>query len=369
MAGREAVNVLTVEHIATWKAHGDDTAHGNDDQSDDDDTQGEDDPREIHIIDGRYYIWPAGSSFGPSRTAVRCVYYVIQQMYKEAWTTFGDGKCTWDQMSEKHVKKNYYSRTSKRLSDKLRRVRKRWERDGSRPKWMGQEVFDKVLVYWKSEEFKVKSENAKKMRASEKGGHLNADGSISTYEHSRRMAKRLERQPLMVELVKETRTKKSGDYVDELVGGKEPNGCFFGGGNLAGNLRSGDRTLFERVRDGEGSSRPAQLSPQVMETIRQLALTEARRESEQREAALKAQMDEKAQRQAALKAQMEGQQQQIEAMAKRQAEMEQQMRLFIQFQQRSSSQPFGGNVGVVGNERENDDKDMNLENFPDPDDP
>ncbi|XP_058746668.1 uncharacterized protein LOC131619607 [Vicia villosa] len=412
---------------------GDDTVQdAYDVQSDGDDVQGEDDPSEIHIIDGRYYIWPAGNSFGPSRTAARCVYYVIQQMYKEAWTTFGDvtnkdawfncfkEKCTWDPMSEKLVKKNYFSRTSKRLSDTLRNVRKRWERDGSRPGWLGQEVLEKLIAYWNSKEFKAKSENAKKMRASEKGGHLNAVGSISTYEHSRRMAKRLGRQPLMIELVKETRTKKSGDLVDErtrkaledyqtklvnflvanpkytpregvplhpdvdfyiwseVIDGKGPNGCFFGAGNLAGSLRSGDRNLFQRVRDGEGSSRPTQLAPQVMETIRQLALTEARRELAQREAELKAQMDE---REAALKAQVEGQQrqieamakmqaemqqQQIEAMAKMQAEMQQQMRLFMQSQQ-SGGQPSRGNVGAADTEQEND-HDFNLDNYPDPDD-
>ncbi|XP_058766979.1 uncharacterized protein LOC131640615 [Vicia villosa] len=389
---------------------GDDTVQDEDDvQSDGDDVQGEDDPSEIHIIDGRYYIWPAGNSFGPSRTAARCVYYVIQQMYKEAWTTIGDvpnknawfnrfkEKCTWDPMSEKLVKKNYFSRTSKRLSDTLRNVRKRWERDGSRPEWLGQEVLEKLIAYWNSKEFKAKSENAKKMRA-----------------------KRLGRQPLMIELVKETRTKKSGDLVDErtrkaledyqtklvyflvanpkytpregeplhtdvdfyiwseVVDGKGPNGCFFGAGNLAGSLRSGDRNLFQRVRDGEGSSRPTQLTPQVMETIRQLALTEARRELAQREAELKAQMDE---REAALKAQVEGQQRQIEAMAKMQvemqqqqiepmakmqAEMQQQMRLFMQSQQ-SGGQPSRGNVGAADTEEENDD-DFNLDNYPDPGD-
>ncbi|CAI8590177.1 unnamed protein product [Vicia faba] len=53
------------------------------------------------------------------------------------------------------------------------------------------------------------------MRASEKGGCINTVGSISTAEHARRMAKRLGRQPLMTELVKETRTKKSEGFTDE----------------------------------------------------------------------------------------------------------------------------------------------------------
>ncbi|XP_058775570.1 uncharacterized protein LOC131649833 [Vicia villosa] len=313
---------------------------------DGDNLQGDDNPDEIQIVDGRYYITPVGNNFTPSRTTAKCVSYVIQQMYKDAWTRFGEvpnrgdwfkkfkEKCTWDVLSEKVVKKVFFTRASKRLSDNLRRVRKHWERDGSYPAWMGKDTLDKLLVYWDSPQFKAKSESATKMRASEKGGH----------------EKRLGRKLLMVELVKETRTKKSGEYVDErtrqaledyqellvqflvanpkytpregeplhpdvdfyiwneVIGGKGSNGCFLGGGSMAGCLRSGDRNLFERVRDGEGSSRPAQLSLQMMETIRQLAVSEARRESEQCETALKTKLEE--------------QQRQIEAMTKRQAEME-----------------------------------------------
>ena len=78
---------------------------------------------------------------------------------------------------------------------------------------------------------------------------------------------------------------------DQVIGGKGPNGCFFGGGNLAGTLRSGDRTLFQRVRDGEGGSRQPILTPEQLETVRQLTLNKARRESAQREATMKAQME------------------------------------------------------------------------------
>ncbi|XP_058756455.1 uncharacterized protein LOC131629689 [Vicia villosa] len=393
---------------------------------DGDNLQGDDNPDEIQIVDGRYYITPVGNNFTPSRTSAKCVSYVIQQMYKDAWTRFGEvpnrddwfkkfkEKCTWDVLSEKVVKKVFFTRASKRLSDTLRRVRKRWERDGSYPAWMGKDTLDKLLVYWDSPQFKAKSESAKKMRASEKGGHVNAGGSISIYEHMRRMEKRLGRKPLMVELVKETRTKKSGEYVDErtrqaledyqtllvefsvtnpkytpmdgqplhpdvdfhicneVIGGKGPNGCFFGGGSMAGCLRSGDRNLFERVRDGEGSSCPAQLPPQMMETIRQLAVSEARRDSEQRETALKTQLEEQQRQIEAMtkrQAAMEGQQRQIKIMAKRQAEMEEQMRLFMQFHG-SGNQMFGGNVGVGGapaNQQDND-EDLNLDDFPDPGD-
>ncbi|XP_058733614.1 uncharacterized protein LOC131605254 [Vicia villosa] len=364
---------------------------------DGDNLQGDDNPYEIQIVDGRYYITPVRNNFTPSRTAAKCVSYVIQQMYKDAWTRFGEvpnrddwfkkfkEKYTWDVLSEKVVKKVFFTRASKRLSDTLRRVRKRWERDSSYPAWMGKDTLDKLLVYWDSPQFKAKSESGKKMRASEKGGHVNAGGSISTYEHMRRMEKRLGRKPLMVELVKETRTKKSGEYVDErtrqaledyqellvqllvanpkytpregeplhpdvdfhiwneVIGGKGSNGCFFGGGSMAGCLRSGDRNLFERVRDGEGSSRPTQLSPKMMETIRQLAVSETRRESEQHEMTLKTQLEEQQRKIEAMtkkQAEMEGQQRQIEVMANRQAEMEEQMRLFMQFHG-SGNQMFG----------------------------
>ncbi|XP_058726864.1 uncharacterized protein LOC131598265 [Vicia villosa] len=96
----------------------------------------------------------------------------------------------------------------------LRRVRKRWELHGIRPSWIGEEIFRELLKYWESDEFAAKSENAKKMRASEKGGCLNAVGSISTAEHVRRMTKELNRPPLMTELVARTRKKKTEAFVD-----------------------------------------------------------------------------------------------------------------------------------------------------------
>lgn len=93
----------------------------------------------------------------------------------------------WEPMKERLIKKNYYGRTARRLSDMLRRARKRWELHGIRPRWIGEEIFQELLKYWESDEFLAKSENAKKMRASEKGGCLNAVGSISTAEHVRRL--------------------------------------------------------------------------------------------------------------------------------------------------------------------------------------
>ncbi|XP_058763802.1 uncharacterized protein LOC131637236 [Vicia villosa] len=232
------------------------------------------------------------------------------------------------------------------------------------------------------------------MRASEKGGCLNAVGSISTAEHVRRMTKELNRPPLMTELVARTRKKKTGAFVDsrtqkamddyqallvqfltanpkytprpgeplhpdvdfylwsKVIGGKGPNGCFFGGGNLAGTLRSDDRTLYQRVLDGEGGSRPVTLTDEQRDTVRQLAINEVRREAAEREAALKAQME------AQMRAMRSEHQREMEVMAKRQSDMEAQIRQFMQ--------SFGGNQNM-GSSAPTDQENLNEDEFPDPD--
>ncbi|XP_058778284.1 uncharacterized protein LOC131652447 [Vicia villosa] len=130
-----------------------------DDQLDGSDLRGDDDPSQIHIIDGRFFIRPEGSSFTPSRTAAKVISYIIQQNYKkliktfkdvkgddrEHWFTHFQEKCVWEPMKERQIKKNYYGRTARRLSDMLRRVRKRWELHGIRPSWIGEEIFRELL--------------------------------------------------------------------------------------------------------------------------------------------------------------------------------------------------------------------------------
>ncbi|KAI5390027.1 hypothetical protein KIW84_075377 [Lathyrus oleraceus] len=66
---------------------------------------------EFQMIDGRYYIWPSGKSRG-------------------------------------------------------------WEEQNVCPNWIGNKVFDDILVYWDLAGFKAKSKIVKKMRASEKGAAL-----------------------------------------------------------------------------------------------------------------------------------------------------------------------------------------------------
>ncbi|XP_058732939.1 uncharacterized protein LOC131604523 [Vicia villosa] len=208
----------------------------------------------------------------------------------------------------------------------LRIFRKRWELHGIRPSWIGEEIFRELLKYWESDEFAAKYENAKKMRASEKGGCLNAVGSISTAEHVRRMTKELNRPPLMTELVARTRKKKTGAFVDTRTQKAMDD---------YQALLVQFLTVNPQVLDGEGGSRPVTLTDEQRDTVRQLAINEVRREAAEREAALKAQME------AQMMAMQNDHQREMEVMAKRQSDMEAQMRQFMQ--------SFGGNqnMGVL----------------------
>src|ERR1051325_3953092 len=131
---------------------------------------------------------------------------------------------------------------------------------------------------------------------------------------------------------------------NEVVNGKGPNGCFFAGENLAAGLRVGDRNLFQRLRDGEGGSRQPNLSQDQLETVRQVAASEVRREME-----------------AQMTTMRQEQEQQLEIMRKRQSDMEEHMRRFMQ---------GGGNQNVPDTQPDNDGlDDFDLGNYPGEDAP
>ena len=131
---------------------------------------------------------------------------------------------------------------------------------------------------------------------------------------------------------------------NQVVEGKWPNGCFLGGGNLADDLRFSDRNMSQRVRDGEAESCQPNLIRAQVEIVRQLALSEARREMEAQMATMR-----------------QEQEQQLEIMRKRQSDMEEQMRRFMQ---------GGGNQNVLDQELEDDrNDDFDLDNYPGEDAP
>jgi hypothetical protein len=98
-------------------------------------------------------------------------------------------KCTWNPRYYDRIRRNFHIRASARLSDMLRHTRLRYEAVGKRPYWIGEPLMRQLVDYWGSAEFKMKSEKAKKNRASEKGGCIHTGGCISAAEHARRLVK------------------------------------------------------------------------------------------------------------------------------------------------------------------------------------
>ncbi|XP_058766643.1 uncharacterized protein LOC131640248 [Vicia villosa] len=290
----------------------------------------------------------------------------------------------------------------------LRRARLGYEERGIRPLWMGENVFKEMLVYWKSDEFKKKSEKAKQRRASERGAANHRAGSISIADHAERMAVAKRRAPLMQELHERTYRGRDGEYCDdrardtqaeykrlkkeflakhpELGGphgrypldpaidqylwlqaskGKKRNGKIYATGPLASNYKKGDRySLFRRIADGEGSSRPPTLTPEITETIKQLAQSEAARENE---TLRKKQMElEEALRLSQEQMMLTQQQIQQQVQQQIQQQMQQQMQ---QMQQFFRQQYGGGGFGAGGNQGvldENDEENENNADDPDP---
>ena len=62
----------------------------------------------------------------------------------------------------------------------------------TRPRWLGEQVWDRLCEHWGSETFKKKSSQAKLNRASDSegfGGSLHTGGSITTSQHRANLVK------------------------------------------------------------------------------------------------------------------------------------------------------------------------------------
>ncbi|WMV32621.1 hypothetical protein MTR67_026006 [Solanum verrucosum] len=69
-------------------------------------------------------------------------------------------------------------------------------------------VFDGLHQYWKTDKFKVMSEQAKMARGSLKGGSLHTGGAKSVRTIIREMEKEMGRTPLVPKVFKKTHVKK-----------------------------------------------------------------------------------------------------------------------------------------------------------------
>jgi len=98
-------------------------------------------------------------------------------------------KCTWNARFNDIMRRNFHIRVAARLSDMLRNARVRYEEKRKRSHWIGKELMAQLVDYWESEEFKAKSEKAKKNQASKKGGCIHTGGCISNGEHAERLVK------------------------------------------------------------------------------------------------------------------------------------------------------------------------------------
>ncbi|KAL2348495.1 hypothetical protein Fmac_002495 [Flemingia macrophylla] len=121
-------------------------------------------------------------------------------------------KVTWRPEHEDKIIKNFNSKASHRLSEMFLEARK----NGKKPSWMFDRVWNSLLVKWNEPEFRSKSAQAQKNRASEKCGSLHIGGSITIHEHVLRMAQELGRAVHVDEVFHQTHVRKTtGDFVDQ----------------------------------------------------------------------------------------------------------------------------------------------------------
>nr|XP_027187849.1 uncharacterized protein LOC113785477 [Cicer arietinum] len=106
----------------------------------------------------------------------------------------------------------FNTKGSMRLSDMLMQARKKRKCST----WMGETVWNDLEKIWMDPSFKKISNQAKKNRASSKGGAVHTGGSISITEHTIRLTEELGRNPTLDEVFLTTHTKKKDNsLVDE----------------------------------------------------------------------------------------------------------------------------------------------------------
>ncbi|XP_070055272.1 uncharacterized protein [Nicotiana tomentosiformis] len=120
-------------------------------------------------------------------------------------------RCVWQPTLENLVNENLEKRAQKRISNSHHVARK----DGNRPDWIREDVWNQLLAKWNTPEWKKKSQQAKLNRASTKGGSLHTGGSISFAAHRLRMEKERGANVNYAEVFAETHKKKKKDYTRE----------------------------------------------------------------------------------------------------------------------------------------------------------
>nr|XP_009776421.1 PREDICTED: uncharacterized protein LOC104226201 isoform X1 [Nicotiana sylvestris] len=116
-------------------------------------------------------------------------------------------KCAWSRDLEAEVRVIFFKKCSDRLPDLLQTSRE----SNTRPNWILDDLWVKLLEYWKSPEFKKKSEQGRAAHLSNKGGSVHTGGSISIAAHQRRLENAKGRLVTHDEVFEETHMKKLKD--------------------------------------------------------------------------------------------------------------------------------------------------------------
>ncbi|KAG5022827.1 hypothetical protein JHK82_018727 [Glycine max] len=90
----------------------------------------------------------------------------------------------WKPKHKDMIRRNFHTKASYRLCDMFVDARKTHKK----PRWLGDGVSNRVLAHCNTKTFHAKSAQDAINRASEKGGTLHTDGSISMHDHAMCMA-------------------------------------------------------------------------------------------------------------------------------------------------------------------------------------
>ncbi|KAF2294448.1 hypothetical protein GH714_011476 [Hevea brasiliensis] len=135
------------------------------------------------------------------------------------------GRYMWDETEEQNVRLAWDKLGKDRFRDILNRARnemlvKHKKSDiaylhNLGPNWMKAEVWNELVAYWSSPEWRKKSQSAKINRMTVKDGSItkHAGGSIKIEIHEDRLTKKLGRPPNKIEVFRATHTKKGADGV------------------------------------------------------------------------------------------------------------------------------------------------------------
>ncbi|XP_022641820.1 uncharacterized protein LOC106773017 [Vigna radiata var. radiata] len=164
--------------------------------------------------------------FYPSKTASKAITATIKQQFDKPWLTWRQipntdkgvffesfkKKVSWKIEDEGKVKRNFHFKASHRLAKMFKKARK----EGKKPNWMGDNVWNGLLEKWNMPLYRQKSDMAKKNRTSEKGGNLHIGGSISVNDHAIHLSQDLGRSVHVDEICQQTHIHCSTkEFIDE----------------------------------------------------------------------------------------------------------------------------------------------------------